>query len=185
VSIFQSIQWATIFEKQLAAFPNYSAQQLIKAKNLTDAHIDRVNQEVYNRIDGKILSFSKSEKQEYWPKFLAFLVCLGWEEDAFLFKELFEIKMTPEEKENNKRRDMILKGVENDIQNDKNGEGLLVALKVAGGITAVILCVIYWEYAVGLAGILCVLGVFIGLLSFIMPNAGSLLRVFFFWRIFK
>jgi hypothetical protein len=140
---------------------------------------------VYNRIDGKILSFSKSERQAYWPKFLAFLVCLGWEKDAFLFKELFQVEMTAEEKENNKRKDMILKGVENDIQNEKNGEGLIVALKVFGFITALIICIVYWEYAVGFAGILCLIGIFVGLLSLIVPNAGSLLRIFFFWKIFK
>ena len=185
MSIFQSIKWAIIFEKQLGAFPNFSTAQLIKAKNLKTAHINRVNQEVYNRIDGKILAFSKEEKKEYWPKFLEFLNCLGWQADAFLFKQLFEIEMTMQEKENNKRRDMVLAGVENDIKNDENAEKLgsgLKGVKYFILTTLIVLGIIYWEVTLAILFVFFIFGLFFGMLAAVTPKAGPIFRLFLIWK---
>ena len=185
MGLLNSIRWAILFEKQLNAFPNFSSAQLLKAKNLKDAHIDRVNQEVYNRIDGKILSFSKAEKAEIWPKFLDFLACLAWEKDAFLFKELFEIEMTLAEKNDLNRKEMILKGIENDKINDANEEKFFSGLKYLKAILIagiIILGIVYWEVSLGILGLLFFLAIFFGLLSLIMPRAGSVFRLFFIWH---
>lgn len=185
MGLLNSIRWAILFEKQLNAFPNFSSAQLLKAKNLKDAHIDRVNQEVYNRIDGKILSFSKAEKAEIWSKFLEFLACLGWEKDAFLFKELFEIEMTLAEKNDLNRKEMILKGIKNDKINNANADKVASGFKYMKAIVIagiIILGIVYWEIAVGILGLLFLLALFFGLLSLVMPRAGSLFRLFLIWR---
>ena len=92
---------------------------------------------------------------------------------------------TNRQKENNKRRDMVLKGIENDIQNDKNADKLESGLKYFKRIALLVLLIIaiyFWETALAIIFFLFIFAMFIGLLSLIMPRAGTIFRIFLIWR---
>lgn len=190
MSISDSIRWVRIFERELRSFPNFSAQELKKARSYSSVHITEVDQPVFNRIYGKFerIVIVPKLRPLYWSKFKDFLAALGWEKDEYLFKSMFNQELSKDELGDSRRLKMLQKAEANSQKHYRTADRLTIAFGRVGTaflIFIIILAIVHWEAALALLSLFIMFAIFVGLLSFFVPAVRPALAFFFVWRAFE